>query len=81
MNVLVTGGAGYIGSHTVVELQNSGYDVIVCDNLSNSSKTSLERVKMITGKDVPFYLADIRDRAAMNKIFEKEQIDSVIHFA
>ena len=81
MAILVTGGAGYIGSHTVVELQNSGYDVIVCDNLSNSSKTSLERVKIITGKDVPFYLADIRDRAAMNKIFEKEQIDSVIHFA
>ena len=81
MAILVTGGAGYIGSHTVVELQNSGYDVIVCDNLSNSSKTSLERVKMITGKDVPFYLADIRDRAAMNEIFEKEQIDSVIHFA
>ena len=81
MAILVTGGAGYIGSHTVVELQNSGYDVIVCDNLSNSSKTSLERVKMITGKDVPFYLADIRDREAMNEIFEKEQIDSVIHFA
>lgn len=81
MAILVTGGAGYIGSHTVIELQNSGYDVIVCDNLSNSSKTSLERVKMITGKDVPFYLADIRDREAMNEIFEKEQIDSVIHFA
>lgn len=81
MAILVTGGAGYIGSHTVVELQNSGYDVIVCDNLSNSSRTSLERVKMITGKDVPFYLADIRDRDAMNEIFEKEQIDSVIHFA
>ena len=81
MAILVTGGAGYIGSHTVVELQNSGYDVIVCDNLSNSSRTSLERVKMITGKDVPFYLADIRDRDALNEIFEKEQIDSVIHFA
>ena len=81
MSILVTGGAGYIGSHTVVELQNSGYDVVVCDNLSNSSKTSLERVKMITGKDVPFYLADIRDRDAMNNIFEKERIDSVIHFA
>ena len=81
MSILVTGGAGYIGSHTVVELQNSGYDVVVCDNLSNSSKTSLERVNMITGKDVPFYLADIRDRDAMNNIFEKEQIDSVIHFA
>ncbi|MBQ5886772.1 MAG: UDP-glucose 4-epimerase GalE [Clostridia bacterium] len=81
MAILVTGGAGYIGSHTVVELQNSGYDVIVCDNLSNSSKTSLERIKMITGKDIPFYLADIRDRNALNEIFEKEQIDSVIHFA
>ena len=81
MSILVTGGAGYIGTHTVVELQNSGYDVIVCDNLSNSSRTSLERVKMITGKEVPFYLADIRDREAMNAIFEKEQIDSVIHFA
>ena len=81
MSILVTGGAGYIGTHTVVELQNSGYDVVVCDNLSNSSKTSLERVKMITGKDVPFYLADIRDRDAMNRIFENEQIDSVIHFA
>ena len=67
MAILVTGGAGYIGSHTVVELQNSGYDVIVCDNLSNSSRTSLERVKMITGKDVPFYLADIRDRNALNE--------------
>ena len=81
MAILVTGGAGYIGSHTVVELQNSGYDVIVCDNLSNSSRTSLERVEMIIGKDVPFYLADIRDRDALNEIFEKEQIDSVIHFA
>lgn len=81
MSILVTGGAGYIGTHTVVELQNSGYDVIVCDNLSNSSRTSLERVKMITGKEVPFYLADIRDREAMNAIFDKEQIDSVIHFA
>lgn len=81
MAILVTGGAGYIGSHTVVELQNSGYDVIVCDNLSNSKKTSLERVEMITGKKVPFYLADIRDREAMDHIFEVEQIDSVIHFA
>ena len=81
MAILVTGGAGYIGSHTVVELQNSGYDVIVCDNLSNSSKKSLDRVRRITGKEVPFYLADIRDRHAMNEIFEKESIDSVIHFA
>ena len=71
MAILVTGGAGYIGSHTVVELQNSGYDVIVCDNLSNSSKTSLERVKMITGKDVPFYLADIREFMGMSDDDEK----------
>jgi len=81
MAIFVTGGTGYIGSHTVVELQNAGYDVIVCDNLSNSSIKSLERVEQITGKKVPFYKADIRDRAAMNEIFEKENIDSVIHFA
>ncbi len=81
MAIFVTGGSGYIGSHTVVELQNAGYDVIVCDNLSNSSKKSLERVKQITGKEVPFYEADIRDRDAMNAIFDKEKIDAVIHFA
>jgi len=81
MAIFVTGGTGYIGSHTVVELQNAGYDVVVCDNLSNSSEKSLERVEKITGKSVKFYKADIRDRAAMNEIFEKEQIDSVIHFA
>lgn len=81
MAILVTGGTGYIGSHTVVELQNCGYDVVVCDNLSNSSEKSLERIQMITGKPVKFYLADIRDRAAMNQIFDNESIDSVIHFA
>lgn len=81
MAILVTGGAGYIGSHTIVELQNAGYDVVVCDNLVNSSKKSLERVETITGKPVKFYLADILDRGAMNEIFEKESIDSVIHFA
>ena len=81
MAILVTGGTGYIGSHTVVELQNSGYDVVVCDNLSNSSEKSLERIQMITGKPVKFYLADIRDRAAMNQIFDNESVDSVIHFA
>lgn len=81
MAILVTGGAGYIGSHTVVELQNSGYDVVVCDNLCNSSRKSLERVEKITGKPVKFYLADILDRDAMENIFENEQIDSVIHFA
>lgn len=81
MAILVTGGAGYIGSHTVVELIEAGYEVVVCDNLSNSSIKSLERVERITGKKVKFYLADIRDRAAMDAIFEGEDIDSVIHFA
>ncbi len=81
MAILVTGGTGYIGSHTVVELQNCGLDVVVCDNLSNSSKKSLDRIQQITGKPVKFYLADIRDREAMENIFRSESIDSVIHFA
>ncbi len=81
MAILVTGGAGFIGSHTVVELQNAGYDVVVVDNLCNSSERSLERVKQITGKPVKFYKADILDREALNKIFEQESIDSCIHFA
>ena len=81
MAILVTGGAGYIGSHTVVELQNAGYDVVVVDNLSNSSEKSLKRVEAITGKSVTFYKADILDREALNRIFEKEAIDSCIHFA
>ena len=81
MKILVTGGAGYIGSHTVVELQNAGYDVVVMDNLSNSSEVSLERVKAITGKEVPFYKADILDREALEEIFSKEEISAVIHFA
>lgn len=80
-NILVTGGAGYIGSHTVVELLENGYGVVVVDNLSNSSKESLKRVKKITGKDVKFYEADVRDRAAMKKIFTENKIDYVIHFA
>ena len=81
MAVLVTGGAGYIGSHTVVELQNAGYDVVVVDNLSNSSEKSLQRVEKLTGKSVPFYKADILDRGALNSIFDKERIDACIHFA
>lgn len=81
MAILVTGGAGYIGSHTVVELQNAGYEVVVLDNLSNASKKSLERVEKITGKPVKFYKADILDKAALEDIFTKENIDSVIHFA
>lgn len=81
MAILVTGGAGFIGSHTVVELQNAGYDVVVVDNLVNSSRKSLDRVEKITGKKATFYEADINDAAALNEIFEKERIDSVIHFA
>ena len=81
MAILVTGGAGYIGSHTVVELQSAGYDVVVVDNLANSSEKSLERVETITGKPVKFYNADILDRDALEQIFAKEEIDSCIHFA
>ena len=81
MAILVTGGAGYIGSHTVVELQSAGYDVVVLDNLSNASEKSLERVEKITGKPVTFYKADILDRDALNEVFEKVSIDSCIHFA
>ncbi|MBQ7816317.1 MAG: UDP-glucose 4-epimerase GalE, partial [Oscillospiraceae bacterium] len=81
MAILVTGGAGYIGSHTVVELLEIGKEVVVVDNLSNSSEKSLERVKEITGKDVKFYKADILDKAALEEIFEKENIESCIHFA
>ncbi len=81
MKVLVTGGAGFIGSHTVVELQQAGMDVVVLDNLSNSSVKSLERVEAITGKKVPFYKADILDREALEEIFAKEKADAVIHFA
>lgn len=81
MAILVTGGAGYIGSHTCIELINAGYDVVVLDNLSNSSEKSLERVAQITGKKVPFYKVDILDREGMDEVFKKESIDSVIHFA
>ena len=81
MTILVTGGTGYIGSHTVVELQNAGYDVVVMDNLSNSSMKVLDRIEAITGKKVPFYEADIRNREDLEKIFSNEKIDAVIHFA
>ncbi len=81
MSILVTGGVGFIGSHTVVELQNAGYDVVVLDNLCNSNKKVLKRIEAITGKPVPFYEADIRDRKALEDIFAKEKIDSCIHFA
>ena len=81
MAILVTGGAGFIGSHTVVELQNAGMDVVVLDNLANSSEESLKRVEKITGKPVKFYRADILDREALEDIFSKEEVDCVIHFA
>ncbi|MBR6003232.1 MAG: UDP-glucose 4-epimerase GalE, partial [Lachnospiraceae bacterium] len=81
MKILVTGGAGYIGSHTVVELQNEGYDVVVIDNLSNSCEKSLERVEKITGKKVPFYKCDILDREKLSEIMDKEKFDACIHFA
>ncbi len=81
MAILVTGGAGYIGSHTVVELQNAGFDVVVIDNLSNSSQKSLERVEKITGKPVKFYKVDILDREGLENVFSVEKIDSCIHFA
>lgn len=81
MKILVTGGAGYIGSHTCVELLNAGYDVVVVDNLSNSSEKSLERVKEITGKEITFYKVDLLDFDGVDKVFAKENIDAVIHFA
>lgn len=81
MAVLVTGGAGYIGSHTVVELLNANKEVVVLDNLCNSSAKSLDRVKQITGKSVTFYQGDVLDRALLKRIFAEHKIESVIHFA
>ena len=81
MRILVTGGAGYIGSHTCVELLNLGYEVVVVDNLCNSSEESLNRVEKITGKKPVFYKADLLDRDALEEIFAKEPVDAVIHFA
>ena len=81
MSILVTGGAGFIGSHTVVELLNAGYDTIILDNLCNSKSESVKRIKEITGKDVKFYECDIRDRAGLDKIFAENSIEAVIHFA
>lgn len=81
MKILVTGGAGYIGSHTCVELLESGYEVVVIDNLSNSNPVSLERVEKITGKTVRFYEGDVRDEALLQKIFAENEISCVIHFA
>ena len=81
MTVLVTGGAGFIGSHTVVELQNAGFDVVVVDNLCNANEEALRRVKEITGKELAFYPYDVRDRARMEEVFSAHKIDWVIHFA
>ena len=81
MNIFLTGGAGFIGSHTIVELYNAGHDVVVVDNLCNSKAEVMDKVKEITGRIVPFYEADVRDKNAMNKIFEENKIDAVIHFA
>ena len=81
MRVLVTGGTGYIGSHTVVELINNGYDVVVIDNFSNSKPIVLERLKEITGKEINFYELDICDKNKLREVFKKESIDAVIHFA
>ena len=81
MKTLITGGAGYIGSHTAVEMLNSGNDIVIIDNFYNSCQTALDRIKELTGKDFPFEQCDIRDRAALDAVFEKYDIDTVIHFA
>ena len=81
MAILVPGGAGYIGSHTVVELLNNGYEVIIADNYSNSSPIAIERIKEITGKDVVAYDVDILDKDGLNDIFEKHNVEAVLHFA
>lgn len=81
MKILVTGGAGYIGSHTCVELLQAGYEVIVIDNLSNSNELSLQRVQEICGKELKFYKIDLLDSPSLNDLFKAEQIDAVIHFA
>ncbi|MBI9072217.1 MAG: UDP-glucose 4-epimerase GalE [Melioribacteraceae bacterium] len=81
MKILVTGGAGYIGSHTCVELINAGFDVTVVDNFCNSSKESLNRVEQITGKKIKFYECDLLDKKNLEKVFEENNFDSVIHFA
>ncbi|MBO5327116.1 MAG: UDP-glucose 4-epimerase GalE [Clostridia bacterium] len=81
MKVLLTGGAGYIGSHTIVEMYAAGHEVVVVDNFSNSSPRVMERVEEITGKKVPLYEADVADEAALDRIFSEHRIDAVVHFA
>ena len=81
MKVLVTGGLGFIGSHTVIELLDAGYDVVVIDNLSNSNQNVIEKIKTITGKSIDFYEKDVCDLDALEEIFSNHKIDAVIHFA
>ena len=81
MKILLTGGAGFIGSHTCVELVSAGHQPVIVDNFYNASPKVLDRLKTITGQDIPFYEADVSDEKAMNAIFEKERFDAVIHFA
>jgi len=81
MTIFVTGGAGYIGSHTVLELIDNGYNVVVADNFSNSKPEAIKRLKELSGNDFPFYEADIRDKSQLESIFTKHKIDCVIHFA
>ena len=81
MSILVTGGAGYIGSHTCIELMKAGYDIVVVDNFYNSKKESLKRVAELSGKEFAFYECDIRDKKGLDHVFKQEKIDAVIHFA
>ena len=81
MKILLTGGAGYIGSHTAIELDKAGHEVVIVDNLVNSKEEAVRRVEKIIGKAIPFYIADVRDREAMDKVFKENKIDAVIHFA
>ena len=81
MTILVTGGAGYIGSHTCLELLNLGHEVIVIDNLINSHAESIQRVKKLTGKNIPLYTIDLINETEVKKVFEDHIIDAVIHFA
>ena len=81
MNILITGGAGYIGSHTTVELLNNNYDIIIIDNLCNSKEEPVNRVQKLTGKKVQFYKKDLVDFSDIDSIFSKHKIDAVIHFA
>lgn len=81
MKILVTGGAGYIGSHTVVELLNAGHEAVIVDNLYNSSEKAVKRIQELTGKPVAFYKVDILDKEGLDRVFEKENVDAVIHFA